>query len=32
LGPLTIIGVVNKNWLGTSKEPIQYVEEKVIIG
>ena len=32
LGPLTIIGVVNKNWLGASKEKIQYVEEKVIIG
>ena len=32
LGPLTIIGVVNKNWLGASKEEIQYVEENVIIG
>lgn len=32
LGPLTIVGVVNKNWLSASKENIQYVEEKVIIG
>ena len=32
LGPLTIIGVVNKNWLGASKEEIKYVEENVIIG
>lgn len=32
LGPLTVIGVVNKNWIGTSKEEIQYVEENVIIG
>lgn len=32
LGPLTIIGVLNKNWMGYSKEQIQYVEENVIIG
>ena len=32
LGPLTIIGVVNKNWMSESKESIQYVEENVIIG
>jgi trk system potassium uptake protein TrkH len=31
-GPLTIIGVVNKNWIGNSKEAIQYVEENLIIG
>lgn len=32
LGPLTVIGVVNKNWMVESKEQIQYVEERVIIG
>lgn len=32
LGPLTVIGVVNKNWMTSSKEAIQYVEESVIIG
>ncbi|MDE6660340.1 MAG: hypothetical protein K2J93_00765 [Anaeroplasmataceae bacterium] len=32
LGPLTIIGVVNHNWMAESKEKIQYVEERVIIG
>lgn len=32
LGPLTIIGVVNRNWMRESKEKIQYVEERVIIG
>ena len=32
LGPLTVIGVVNKNWLTASKEDVQYVEENVIIG
>ena len=32
IGPLTVIGVVNKNWLSSSKENIQYVEENVIIG
>lgn len=32
LGPLTIIGVLNKNWMGYSKERIDYVEESVIIG
>ena len=32
LGPLTVIGVVNKNWMASSKENIQYVEENVIIG
>ncbi len=32
LGPLTVIGVVNKNWMASSKEAIQYVEESVIIG
>ena len=32
LGPLTVIGVVNKNWMNSSKEAIQYVEESVIIG
>lgn len=32
LGPLTIIGVVNNNWMSESKEAIQYVEENIIIG
>lgn len=32
LGPLTIIGVVNNNWMSESKETIQYVEENIIIG
>ena len=32
LGPLTVIGVINKNWMTESKENIRYVEEKVIIG
>ena len=32
LGPLTIIGLVNKNWMTDSNEEIQYVEESVIIG
>ncbi len=32
LGPLTIIGVVNHNWMTESKENIQYVEERIIIG
>ncbi|MDE5855851.1 MAG: hypothetical protein K2H06_02275, partial [Anaeroplasmataceae bacterium] len=32
LGPLTIIGVVNHNWMTESKEKIQYVEERVIVG
>ena len=32
IGPLTVIGVINKNWLAATKEDIQYVEENVIIG
>ena len=32
LGPLTVIGLVNKNWMAESNEEIQYVEESVIIG
>ena len=32
LGPLTIIGVLNKNWMGYSNEDIQFIEESVIIG
>ena len=32
IGPLTVIGVINKNWLAATKEEIQYVEENVIIG
>lgn len=32
LGPLTVIGVVNKNWMNNSSEKIKYVEESVIIG
>ena len=32
LGPLTVIGTVNKNWINPPKEMIRYVEESVIIG
>ena len=32
LGPLTIIGLVTKNWMSDSGEEIQYVEESVIVG
>ena len=32
LGPLTIIGVLNKNWMANTKEEIQYAKENVIIG
>ena len=32
LGPLTVIGVVNKNWMADYNEPIRYPEENVIIG
>ena len=32
IGPLTIIGVLNKNWMNSSKEEIGYIEESVIIG
>ncbi len=32
LGPLTVIGFLNKNWMNDSKEKIKYVEESVIIG
>lgn len=32
LGPLTVIGVLNKNWMNNSSEKIKYVEESVIIG
>ena len=32
IGPLTIIGVVNHNWMTESKENIQYVEERIIVG
>lgn len=32
LGPLTVIGTVNKNWINPPKETIRYVEESVIIG
>ena len=32
LGPLTVIGVLNKNWLADKNEEIQYVEESVMIG
>ncbi|MCR5350757.1 MAG: hypothetical protein K6E20_07195 [Acholeplasmatales bacterium] len=32
LGPLTVIGVVNKNWMANYNEPIRYPEENVIIG
>lgn len=32
LGPLTVIGILNKNWLGNSNEQINLIEEKVIIG
>nr|MCR5787335.1 hypothetical protein [Acholeplasmatales bacterium] len=32
LGPLTIIGVVNKHFMSDTKENLKYVEEGVIIG
>ena len=32
LGPLTVIGLLNKNWMSNSKEEIEYVKEDVIIG
>ncbi len=32
LGPLTVISIVNKNWMADFKEPIGYPEENVIIG
>lgn len=32
LGPLTVIGVVNKNWMAETTDRIQFVEESVIIG
>ena len=32
LGPLTVIGVLNKNWVGDKQEEIQYVKESVMIG
>ncbi len=32
LGPLTIIGVVNRNFMNDTKEKIKYVEEGVYIG
>lgn len=32
LGPLTVIGVLNKNWMNDTHEQIEYVEEGVIIG
>ena len=32
LGPLTVIGVLNKNWVCDKQEQIQYVEESVMIG
>ena len=32
LGPLTIIGIVNKNWMSQSDDNIKYIEESVIIG
>ncbi len=32
LGPLTIMGVLNKNWMNNYKEEIKYAKENVIIG
>ncbi len=32
IGPLTVIGLVNKNWMASTTEKVQYVEEGVIIG
>ena len=32
LGPLTIIGVLNKNWMANTKDEITYAKENVIIG
>lgn len=32
IGPLTIIGLLNKNWMNQKHENIDYIEESVIIG
>ncbi len=32
LGPLTIMGVLNKNWMSNAIEDVQYVKENVMIG
>lgn len=32
LGPLTIMGVLNKNWMSNAKDETQYVKENVMIG
>ena len=32
IGPLTIIGLLNKNWMNQKHENINYIEESVIIG
>lgn len=32
LGPLTIMNTMNKNWLNTDIQTIDYVEEKIIVG
>jgi trk system potassium uptake protein TrkH len=32
VGPLTFMGVMNKQWLYESEEKIKYVEENVMIG
>ena len=32
IGMLTIMGVLNRNWMSESKENIQYVEERIIVG
>ncbi len=32
LGPITIISVWNSNWLKNTKDEVQYVEEKILIG
>lgn len=32
IGPITIINIWNNNWLKNTKEEVQYIEEKVIVG
>lgn len=32
IGPLTVINIVNKHWLSSSKDEVDYIEEGVFIG
>lgn len=32
VGPLTIVALTNRNWYKVGKQPITYIEEKIIIG